>query len=134
MKKFGIGFGLFAIAVILITPLAIWGILESLWAMFYKRKIGKGFGLLGNLFRTLAFLMDVLVNVLMKHPFSRILTSDKHHEPYPFGYYRDTISYALGRNQIKGTLSPTGLWLCNLLDKFEKDHCIKTVKDRQGWK
>ena len=42
---------------------------------------------------------------------------------YPFGH--QTISAVIGANAVKGTLSPLGKKLRNLLDYIDPDHCQK---------
>ena len=46
---------------------------------------------------------------------------------YKFGKPGETISSALGKNKKQGTLSKKGVILCNILDFFDKDHCIKSI-------
>ena len=49
-------------------------------------------------------------------------------EGYGFGEVDRTISYALGRNKIKGTLTKTGKALDWLLDIIDKEHSLNAVK------
>lgn len=53
--------------------------------------------------------------------------------PYKFGVDGETISSALGKNQLLGTLTAEGKKLVKILNRLEKDHCIlwidKTVGD-----
>lgn len=45
-----------------------------------------------------------------------------------FGNIEQTVSMVLGYNQREGTLSRHGkIWVW-ILDRFEKDHCIKAIK------
>ena len=48
---------------------------------------------------------------------------------YEFGSQNETVSCVLGKNQISGTLSSTGVKLVLFLHKCEKHHCLKSVKD-----
>lgn len=48
---------------------------------------------------------------------------------YEFGDYRETISSALGKNKKMDTLSFAGKILCRILHIFDKDHCIKSIKN-----
>lgn len=127
MKKFFIGIGLLIISIILSIPLFTWGILESIFKAFYKRKIGKGFGQIGDILRVTAIALDMYGNVIMKHTLNRIL---KTKEGYKFGAYDETISFVLGMNQIAGTLTKNGLRLSKKLDKFEPNHSIVTVQNK----
>ena len=47
---------------------------------------------------------------------------------YHFGYNEETISSALGKNQQLGTLTKTGKRLVWLLNKLDKNHCIKSIR------
>ena len=49
-------------------------------------------------------------------------------EGYGFGEVDRTISYALGRNKIKGTLTKRGKALDKLLDIIDKEHTLNAVK------
>lgn len=48
---------------------------------------------------------------------------------YPFGNLNETISSALGKNQRDGTLTNFGKVICFILDKLDKEHCIKSIKE-----
>ena len=127
MKKFIIGLGLLIVSIILSVPLFIWGLFESIFKAFHKRKIGKGFGQLGDILRQMAISLDMFGNVIMKHAMNRML---KTKDGYKFGNYDETISFVLGMNQIDGTLTKLGLWLSKKLDYFEEDHAIVTVTNK----
>lgn len=47
---------------------------------------------------------------------------------YKFGDFRETISSALGKNKLKGTLTPAGVILEKILDLLDKDHSIKSIR------
>ena len=47
---------------------------------------------------------------------------------YAFGEPDRTISYALGRNKIKGTLTKTGNTVADLLDRIDEEHTLNAVK------
>lgn len=49
-------------------------------------------------------------------------------EGYSFGEVDRTISYALGRNKIKGTLTTTGKALDQLLETLDEEHTLNAVK------
>lgn len=50
---------------------------------------------------------------------------------YEFGKHGETISSALGKNQIQGTLTKTGKKVVKLLHKCESHHCLKSVHDEE---
>jgi len=47
----------------------------------------------------------------------------------PFGTH--SVSAVLGANQREATLSDTGIWLSDLLDSIDKNHC-KIASERAG--
>ena len=52
--------------------------------------------------------------------------------PYKFGVDGETISSALGKNQLMGTLTKEGKMLVNILNKLEKNHCVKWIDESVG--
>jgi len=48
---------------------------------------------------------------------------------HKFGSCDETVSSALGKNQILGTLTKSGRVLVILLHRCEKHHCLKSVHD-----
>ena len=48
---------------------------------------------------------------------------------YEFGNMEETISSALGKNQRDETLTKIGRALVWILDKIEKEHCKKSIKE-----
>ena len=79
----------------------------------------------GGYFFKLALSLDQLGNVAMGRLFNDILI-------YPnrdrFGDEDETISSVLGKNEINGTLRPLGQLLVDILDKFDKNHSIKSIE------
>lgn len=54
--------------------------------------------------------------------------SFKKKDGYLFGKQSETISSALGKNKIGGTLSRTAKFLAAILDFIDKNHCINLIK------
>lgn len=52
---------------------------------------------------------------------------------YKFGLIDETISGVLGKNKRANTLSRTGKVLAYILDRLDKDHCIKSIDDSIFW-
>ena len=129
IKSFVLGLLLLIVATVLLAPLAAWGLIELFVHLFYKRHFFKSLGVFGEFLLLIAVLVDVLGNVFGKVPFDRILITEN---GYKFGSRFDTISYVLGMNKLKGTLTPTGEKLCGVLDWFDPNHCIKTVERRHN--
>lgn len=71
----------------------------------------------------LACVIDQLGNVMGKYMWNDLFK--KKDVGYSAGDRLDTISYFLGANQHKGTLSKPGEVMTGILDKFEDEHAIK---------
>tara|TARA_R110000787_G_scaffold169304_1_gene282059 strand:- start:1677 stop:1904 length:228 start_codon:yes stop_codon:yes gene_type:complete len=69
-------------------------------------------------------LMSMLTNLNYASFLNKILINS---DGIKFGG-AETVSSALGKNALAGSLSPVGMLLVSLLDIFEKDHAIKSVK------
>lgn len=52
--------------------------------------------------------------------------------PYKFGVDGETISSALGKNQLMGTLTKEGKILVKILNRLEKNHCILWINTEVG--
>jgi hypothetical protein len=101
---------LFLISYILILPLTIIN-------FFVVRD--KGY------FRSTAVNIDMFGNREFRATWNKFLITKN---GYKFGDPRETISSALGKNKIKGTLTIIGKILCCILDIIDKNHCIKSIK------
>lgn len=51
-----------------------------------------------------------------------------------FGNELETISSVLGKNQLTNTLTKIGKALVWILDKIDKDHCLKAIKTEEQLK
>ena len=75
-------------------------------------------------FKEIAIALDVFGNVIGQYMFNDLL--QKH--GYPFGSRKDTISYALGKNEQYVRLTWLGKLIGKILDSFDKDHLKKAIK------
>lgn len=107
-----INFLLFIIAYILYLPLSILN-------FFYVRH-KKGY------FRSSALNLDVFANREFRTLWNKVLITD---EGYQFGVTGETISSALGKNELKGTLKRTGKVLVDILNFIDKDHCKNSIQN-----
>ena len=73
----------------------------------------------------LAYAKDVWGNVLIKYVADFVLIKKG---GYRFGNKTKTISYVLGMNEIKGTLTIFGRILTNILNKLDKNHTQNAIK------
>jgi hypothetical protein len=72
-----------------------------------------------------AIAIDQLGNRVCMELFNDILITK---EGYRFGHVDETISSAMGRNVLTGTLSPLGKLLNRILNWLDKDHCVKSIE------
>lgn len=127
LKKITTNVLLLLIAVVLFPFLFVWGIIELVINLFIRRHFIKALSKFSDVFKVIGVVVDIFINYILQVPLNRLLiTSDG----YKFGQMPDTMSYALGRNELKGTTSSKGDRLISLLNVFEKEHSIKTVRDR----
>lgn len=100
----------------LLTPLAyIYGIIISI-----KKREFNDYNM------KLAIAKDQYGNCLCRYLFNQILIVDG---GYKFGNIDETISSVVGKNKRNGTLTKIGKILDYCLDKFEKDHSIKSIDE-----
>lgn len=72
-----------------------------------------------------AHTVDILANVIFA-PFLNAYFLKK--GGYAFGQPAETISSALGKNWVQGTLTHVGLGLVGLLNWIDKEHCWKYIQ------
>ncbi|QLG46168.1 NUDIX hydrolase [Costertonia aggregata] len=115
-----IGILLFLISIILLVgtgPLGfVYGILHSLFT--------KGFRGLGEYLLKVAISIDQLGNVMMMHLLN-VLWIKK--GGYKFGNRDETISSALGRNKVLGTLTGFGKAIDKILDVIDPNHSLNSI-------
>ncbi len=70
--------------------------------------------------------IDVFANVNGAEFFDAIFIRDG---GYKFGNPKETISSVIGKNQRDSTLSIAGMILRVMLDKIDKDHCLKSINN-----
>lgn len=106
------GILLFIIAYLLFLPLTIFN------ALNVKKK---------GYFKDSAINIDRFGNREFRYSLNKYLITEN--SPYRFGNIEETISSVLGKNEISDNLTTLGKLLCWLLDKIEKNHCIKSIKN-----
>lgn len=115
IKNIFLGLILFLIAIILFLPLTI----INFVVVAFKGK-AEGY------FMSSAINLDRYGNYEFRSLFNLIL---KKNGGYEFGDFRETISSVLGKNQRDNTLSKTGKILVFILDRLDKEHCKKSIKE-----
>lgn len=114
--KFLIGFLLFLVAYILFIPIMI---IDFICMIF------RGFNFT-NYFKDRALALDIYGNMNFNNLFDFLLRKSS---GYKFGREGETISSALGKNQMLGKLSILGKLLVWILHVIEKNHCIISVQN-----
>lgn len=79
--------------------------------------------------KDLAIAKDQYGNAIGKYIFNHCLIKD---DGYKFGNPDETISSVIGKNKAAGTLNRSGKLVDGLLNKFEKDHSIKSIDETEG--
>ncbi len=88
-----------------------------------QRKAGKITGYLAKSALARALSIDTMGNTVCRDLLNAtLLRQNALDRAYQFGDYRETISKVLGKNKERGTLSVTGLWLADLLNRIDPNH------------
>ena len=113
------GILLYFVAIILYVPLTI------INTIFVLSKYGWKFKTIDNYFYQTAVDIDRFANRNFRTLWNETLQKNG----YQFGDERETVSSALGKNKRDNTLTQTGKILCDLLDRLDENHCIKSIKE-----
>jgi len=104
------GIILFIIAYVLFLPITIFN------ALNVKKK---------GYFKDTAINIDRFGNREFRFSLNKYLILEK--SPDRFGNIEETISSVLGKNQLSNNLTNFGKSIAWVLDKIEKNHCIKSI-------
>lgn len=115
-----IGLLLFFISVFL---LIVTGPLGFIYGLFYKLFTG-GLSGLGEFTLKIAISIDQLGNVIMQHLLNLLWIKKG---GYKFGNRDETISSALGRNRVLGTLTGFGRLIDKILDLIDPNHSLNSI-------
>lgn len=118
------GFILFIVALIVVPILSIVGIIYGLISIFVKGVSGM-LSQVNKTFYFLAHTLDRFGNVACEVPLTHLMIkkgADKV-DYWHFGDNDETVSAVIGANKVLGTLSGSGLWWCNSLNKIDPLHC-----------
>ena len=127
MKKNIIGFGLLVFAAGSIVPMTI------INRHYVAEKNGSTYGY----WQSTAKNIDIWANKEFRATWNARLVQAIEVDsviiyPYKFGVDGETISSALGKNQLMGTLTAEGKKLVKILNKLENDHCIRWIDKTVG--
>jgi len=103
---------------ILLEPVAF------VYVLFIKEKFT--WKRLAGYWRGFAVSVDRFGNYQYRSLWNRFLRTEN---GYEFGDFRETISSALGKNQRDQTLTKKGIFLADILDKIDSDHCLKSINE-----
>lgn len=107
------GFLLFIIALVLIFLLTI----VNYW--YVENKAGY--------FLSTAKNLDIFANREFRAFWNAVLIEP---DGYKFGREGETLSSALGKNQVLNKLKPKGRFLVRVLDKLDENHCVNSINDK----
>lgn len=79
-----------------------------------------------SLLGKIAQAIDISGNIILADPFNDLLIVGI---GYKFGRKGETISSVLGKNKRDGTLKTPGKIIAAVLDFFDKNHCIKSIRE-----
>lgn len=113
------GILLYFVAIILYVPLTI------INTILVLSKYGWKFKTIDDYFYQTAVDIDKFANRNFRTLWNETLQKNG----YQFGNERETVSSALGKNKRDNTLTETGKILCDLLDRLDENHCIKSIKE-----
>jgi hypothetical protein len=113
------GILLYFVAIILYVPLTI------INTILVLSKYGWKFKTIDDYFFQTAVDIDRFANRNFRTLWNETLQKNG----YQFGDERETVSSALGKNKRDNTLTQTGKILCDLLDRLDENHCIKSIKE-----
>ncbi len=119
-------FLLLLIAIMLIVILFPVGLLFTMIAAINTKSSQKAIGYLTNSALSIATAIDLLGNTACADLFNNTLRTAG---GYPFGNYRETISRVLGKNKALGTLSKSGQFIADTLNKIQPNHVELAAKN-----
>ena len=118
MKKVK-GFALLTVATGLIIPLTI----------INRHYVDEKYGDTAGYWQSTAKNIDIWANKEFRATWNAKLIIPS---GYKFGIEGETISSALGKNELMGTLTKEGEILVKMLNKLEKNHCILWINTEVG--
>ena len=110
---------LFIVSITLLFTFAFWSLLIALQKIIR----GKASDIY---FFNCAFVVDILGNIMGQHIWNYVFIKPN---GVQFGKLGETISSVLGKNQRGETLKKMGKMIVNILDKFEKNHCLISIME-----
>jgi hypothetical protein len=127
MKRLIVNIILFFVAVILLSTIGVFGLFyAAVWTARHFTKVSF-LKYWGDLLYAINFGIDCIGNVLLSTFLNNFAIVDK--TIYPFGRITNSISHALAVNHVKyQNTTKFGLWIINILEKIDKGHMQKSLK------
>lgn len=116
------GFLFFIIASVLWLPLTVINLIVTIFKNIKKHGFVK---VIDGYFKQTAVDIDRFGN----RNFRTTLNLTLQRKGYKFGNVHETISSALGKNQLNRRLTIFGKVVCWILDKIDKEHCKKSIDE-----
>ncbi len=107
---------LITLAFVLVAILSPFGIIYNLLFNWKTRK---------EYFFNIAVSLDQLGNTICAGLLNLVMTKGEY---IKFGHTDETVSGVLGKNKANGTLTVTGMRLCNFLNKIDKNHVEDAIE------
>jgi len=117
------GFVLFLVSIVLVSILSLVSMVFTPIYYLITFKWKSGLNQLDKWFLCLAIGLDQFGNASC----SKVLDLTMQKNGVKFGDVDTTVSYILGRNKYKGTLTWFGKFICFVLHVIDKDHVEKAV-------
>ncbi len=90
-----------------------------------RRNVKEKYGSTDGYYKNTAVNIDIFANREFRATWNKWFINEN---GYEFGRLDETISSAIAKNQLKGTLTKRGVFIKNLLNFLEKNHCLKWIK------
>lgn len=97
-------------------------------SIYHKKFFAEGLPGINAKFKSMAIAFDMYGNAVGKEILNDTLVKDK--TIHQFGNKGETISEAIGWNKIHNNLSKTGKRLDTVLDFFDPNHTLNSIKDK----
>lgn len=124
-------FLLFLIALVPTTILTVLWLPINVFYHIFTFKWKTGSKKVGQYFYQMALSIDQFANVSLQTPLNFLMIKRGVYDFHLFGDEDDTISYCIAMNQNKKSLSRFGKFWAWFLDKVDKDHLLKTMKNKR---
>lgn len=121
------GLTLLLVSIILSMVVIPLSVVFSFIHYFIRFKWQSGLNALGQWMKDIAISIDVFGNVAAGRMFTVLFAK---RGGYEFGEHGETISYALGKNMVRGTLTILGRLLVFILELIDSGHMLEAIHSK----